>query len=233
MILFSEIFARAVRLFDDPDINRLYGTNSVAFAKKMRPYLINGLGKFVTPVIIASKINQYDEPVGRMEVFAGTGTDTYTLSTSPVPNACMTCMIDGHVDMGAIYDSDNHTVQFTKTVDEGHQCSVEWYYAGAFTADFTATGAAADAATVVEQTKNILAHCLLLAWAEQTKNFLLDIRNWLQDTDFRLFSPANALTSKVNWYKEIERELDEATCSLGWLLRTVSTYKAGGKINGT
>ena len=232
MILFSEIFKRAVKLFDDPDINRLYATNPVAFAKKMRPFLINGLGKFTTPLLIASQMNQYDEPIGRMEVFEGTGTDTYVLTTVPAENSDMTFMIEGKPDLMAIYNSETKTVQFSRAVEVGQQCSVEWYYAGAFTADLTKIGAAANDATILEQTKNILAHCLLLSWAEQSKNFLLDIRNWLQDTDFKLYSPGNTLSSKVNWYNEIDTELATSMNALGWALRTLATYRAGGRING-
>ena len=49
MILFNEIFARAVNLFDDPDINYAYVNNKVSFSKLMRPYLINGISKFTNP----------------------------------------------------------------------------------------------------------------------------------------------------------------------------------------
>ena len=233
MILFSEIFARAIRLFDDPEINRLYATNQVAFAKKMRPFLVNGLGKFVTPIIIASMTNDYDDADGKIEIFDGADTDTYTLSTIPAENAELCCMIDGKIDFLATYNAETQSVTFSKVVTSEQQCSVEWYYAGAFTADFTKSGAfGTNSATVVEQTKNILAHCLALSWAEQSKNFLLDIRNWLQDTDFKLYSPAHAIESKIKWHKDVERGLDDLTNSLGWLVRTNATYAAGGKVNG-
>ena len=42
MILFSEIFDRAVNLFDDPDIRRDYVLDPAGFQQEMRPFLING-----------------------------------------------------------------------------------------------------------------------------------------------------------------------------------------------
>lgn len=233
MILFSEIFNRAIRLFDDPDINRLYVGNPVAFAKKMRPFLINGLGKFSNPTTIASLMSQQDEPNGKIEIFDGTGTDVYTLSTVPVDNAEMVCMIEGHVDLLAQYDSETNSVTFSKVVEEGQECSVEWYYAGAFTANLDGIGGSGGAhATAIDQVKNILAHCLLLSWSEQSKNFLLDIRNWLQDTDFKLFSPAHSIESKVKWYNNVESGLNDLMNALGWTLRTRATYAKGGTIIG-
>ena len=50
MILFEDIFNRAVNLFDDPDIRRAYELNPVEFSQTMRPYLINGLGMFANPL---------------------------------------------------------------------------------------------------------------------------------------------------------------------------------------
>ena len=72
---------------------------------------------------------------------------------------------------------------------------------------------------ILERVKDILAHCLLLAWAEKNKNFILEIRNILTDTDFRLYSPAASLTSKISWYNNIMSELNSSVSKLTWDIR--------------
>ena len=56
MILFSEIFERAVNLFDDPSIRYNYIKNPAGFQQDMRPFLINGLNKFVNPTEITDRL---------------------------------------------------------------------------------------------------------------------------------------------------------------------------------
>ena len=68
MILFEDIFNRAVNLFDDPDIQRAYELNPVEFSKTMRPYLINGLGMFANPTTVSSRFSDYTEAQGKLEV---------------------------------------------------------------------------------------------------------------------------------------------------------------------
>lgn len=216
MILFEDIFNRAVNLFDDPDIQRAYELNPVEFSKTMRPYLINGLGMFANPTTVSSRFSDYTEAQGKLEVFDGDGGATYTLSTVPVDNSVMSFFIGKTPDPLAEYDPTTQKVTFSTNVPVGTSCSCEWYYAGEFKADFTGFSSNISPSFIASRTKDILAHCLLLGWAENEKNFMLDIRNILTDTDFKLHSPANSVRAKTEWYQNIREGLNDLTQKLSW-----------------
>lgn len=120
MILFEDIFNRAVNLFDDPDIQRAYELNPVEFSKTMRPYLINGLGMFANPTTVSSRFSDYTEAQGKLEVFDGDGGATYTLSTVPVDNSVMSFFIGRTPDPLAEYDSTTKTVTFSTEIGRAH-----------------------------------------------------------------------------------------------------------------
>lgn len=216
MILFEDIFNRAVNLFDDPDILRAYELNPVEFSKTMRPYLINGLGMFANPTTVSSRFSNYTEAQGKLEVFEGNGGASYTLSTTPLDNAVMSFFIGKTPDPLAEYNPETKVVTFSRDVPNETPCSVEWYYAGEFVADFTGFSSNISSAFIESRTKDILAHCLLLGWAENEKNFMLDIRNILTDTDFKLHSPANSVRAKTEWYQNIREGLNDLTQKLSW-----------------
>lgn len=137
-----------------------------------------------------------------METFEGNGSDTYTLSTTPSASADFSCMINGEIDERAIYNADTNSVTFSKVVDSGIECSVEWYFCGSFNTDFSSAASRTTSASVISsKVVEILARALVLNWAENEKNFVLEIRNLLTDTDFRMYSPANSVRSKVEWVK--------------------------------
>ena len=56
------------------------------------------------------------------------------------------------------------------------------------------------------QIKDILARLLVKAWAESERNLLMDIRNVLQDSDFKLTSQANHLSKLLNLLSEVQRQ---------------------------
>lgn len=216
MILFEDIFNRAVNLFDDPDIQRAYELNPVEFSKIMRPYLINGLGMFANPTTVSSRLTNYSEAQGKLEVFEGNGGATYTLSTTPLEKSSLSFFIGKTPDPMAEYDAESGTVTFSKDVPVGTNCSAEWYYAGEFNINFNGFSSNISPLFIENRTKDILAHCLLLGWAENEKNFLLDIRNILTDTDFKLHSPANSVRAKTEWYQNIRDGLNDLTQKLSW-----------------
>lgn len=216
MILFEDIFNRAVNLFDDPDIQRAYELNPVEFSKIMRPYLINGLGMFANPTTVAARLSNYTEAEGKLEVFEGDGGNTYELSTVPVENAVMSFFIGKTPDPLAQFDAVTNKVTFSQSVPVGTTCTAEWYFAGEFLADFAGFSSNISPLFIATRTKDILAHCLLLGWAENEKNFMLDIRNILTDTDFKLHSPANSVRAKTEWYQNIREGLNDLTQKLSW-----------------
>ena len=219
MLLFKDIYNKAVNLFDDPIIQKAYVEDTVRWEKLMYPYLQNGVALFVNPTKIAYLLIDQTPPQGKFELFEGNGTDTYTLSTTPIEESDFSFMIDGVYDYGATYDSATKTVKFSKSVPVGSQCSAEWYYAGKFNTDFKpAASPTVPASVIAYKVKEILSRALVLNWATDEQNFLLDIKNVLTDTDFKIYSPANSIRAKVEWKKSIEYEFDTLKNNLGWEL---------------
>ena len=54
-------------------------------------------------------------------------------------------------------------------------------------------------AVVVGYIKDILARLLVKAWGESERNMLLDIRNIMQDSDFKIMSNDRILKAKNEW----------------------------------
>lgn len=230
-IAFSDIFSRAIGLFDDPDISLAYFNDPAKFAKIMRPYLINGKGRFSNPTILSDQLSIYSAATGETEVIDGNGSTSYVVTTVPDDNSLMSFKIAGIPDPTASYDPETSTVTFSQVVPVGTECSFEWYFPGAFTQDVTGKASRnLNLSAIQERVVDILAHCTLLAWAERNKNFILEIRNLLNDTDFNLHSPGSTTTSKVEWYNNLKWEVDELTCSLSWDVST--NYRRGYRFGG-
>lgn len=223
MILFSNIFDRAIMLFDDPDINRAYENDPVSFQKIMLPYLINGKDQFSSPLEITRILATYSNLISEECVMDGNGTATYTVDEGfqPIENSVLSFRINGKPDPEAIYDSGSRQVTFSKKVSSKEKCSIEYCFAGAFTEEVSWSYNAKWLSDKVirERVIDILAHCTLLAWCQREQNFVLDIRNLLTDTDFKMYSPGNSVKSKVAWYTAVKQELDDLTNKLNWDMR--------------
>lgn len=220
MILFKEIYRKAIKLFDDPDIQKAYDENEIRFEKLMYDYLQNGLVLFTDPTAIASQLVNQTPPSGQMEIIDGENTATYALTMDRPPvNAEVIAMIAGVVDTGATYKKDDNSITFSREVPMGTECSVEWYFCGQFNTDFSgATSSTVSADFIASRVKDILARCLVLCWAEENENYILEIRNILTDTDFKIHAPSNAVRSKIEWVKHLHWELDTMRTKLGWNL---------------
>lgn len=229
MILFSDIFDRAIMLYDDPDLNYFYQADPVAFQKVMLRYLLNGKDRFSSPIEVACHLANYSGLVSAIDELEGNGTTEVAVDPDFIPadNCVFSFKINGEPDPEAIYDSEARKVVFSEVVPVGTPCSIEYCYAGAFTDNFVWSYSAQYLSSKVinERVIDILAHCLLLAWVEKEKNFILDIRNLLTDTDFRIYSPANSVKAKIDWFKNVQEELDDLIGKLGWDMR--GTRKGG------
>lgn len=234
MIQFSDIYERTVNLIDDPDINRAYLTNTIEFQKIMYNFLINGLSYFTNPINVADALAQYDKPTGETEVGAcKTGEQTYEVTMDIPEDAEIVFYIDTPNKKGvlvkqqaeATYNATDKTVTFITEVKDGEQYEVEWYKAGAFTGNFVDAGKAIGS-SMTKRVEEILARTTVIAWAEKEQNFLLDIRNLLNDTDFKLHSPANSLKTKTEWVNSLQFEIYSLQTKLDWDLRnrSVSWY---------
>ena len=217
MLPFKDIYEKAINLFDDPIIKKAYVEDTVRWERLMYPYLENGINAFTNPTKIAYLLVNQIPPSGQVETFVGNGGRTYQLSSGfqPMEGSDFSFMVGKSYDPFATY-SDN-TVTFSEDVPNGTNCKVSWYYPGAFTTDFrSAASPTTSASVIVYKVRDILAHALLVAWASNERDFLLDIKNNLNDTDFKVHSPANSVRAKTEWVAQIRKELDTQTNKLCW-----------------
>ena len=232
MLLFKDIYNKAINLFDDPIIMKAYVEDTVRWEKLMYPYLENGINRFTNPTSISFLLVDQTLPQGQVETFVGDGSTTYHTtegSFTPVEGADFSFYIGSKIDNGATYF--DGTVTFSSPVPVGTTCAVEWYYAGAFNTDFASAATQQVSPQVIAyRVKDILANALVWAWAEDEKNFVLDIKNLLTDHDFRIYSPANSVTAKQNWVNSIKFNLDTQTNKLSWDL--LSRHFHGGNYYG-
>lgn len=217
MILFKEIYNKAITLFDDPDIQRAYFEDTVRWQKIMYPYLREGINLFTNPTKVSFLLNDQEDPFGKIEIFDGNGTNEYHLSTVPAENCDFSCLIDGKNDQLATFNRETNSIIFSRNVEIGETCLVEWYYGGKFNSDFSsAKSPHVSENVIISRVKEIMARALVLSWAENEKNFALDIRNILTDTDFRLYSPANSIRAKTEWVKQLRYDFDSMQSKLAW-----------------
>ena len=229
MILFSDIFDRAIHLTDDPDLNYYYMRDPVGFQKAMLPYLLNGKDRFSSPIEVASHLVNYSSLESAVDELTGTGSNIVAVDEdfNPPADSVFTFRIGNDLDPDAVYNSETRTVEFSQDVPAGETCSVEYCYAGAFTDNFVWSYQARYLSSKVinERVIDILAHCTLLGWVEKEKNFVLDIRNLLTDHDFKTYAQSNSVRAKVGWFDNVKAELDDLIGKLGWDMR--GTRKGG------
>ena len=217
MIAFSDIYDRFVNIVDDPQINKAYITNPIKFQKLCDKFLTNGLSYFTHPIKAAAMMSAQQSPDGEVEGFQGDGGATYTITMNIPEGAQVVCSIGQKPDPFA--EISGTTVTFSEVVPVGKYCFVEWYVGGAFTADFTLAAGGMDKATFARRVTEIIAKSMVVGWADKEQNFLLDIRNLLNDTDFKLHSPANSLKSKREWVESLRYDVYSAQNTLDWDLR--------------
>ena len=216
-LTFKSIYEKAINLFDDPIIQRAYVEDTVRWERLMYPHLENGINQFSNPTKIAYLLVDQKLPSGQVEVFDGNGTAVYNVSADFVPEegAEFSFRIGTQYDHAARYD--NGVVTFSREVPTGSKCGVEWYSPGQFNTDFKeAASPTTSAAVIAYKVRDILARALVLSWATNEEDFLLDIRRNLNDTDFKLYSEANSIRSKVEWVNQLKFQLDSLTTKLAW-----------------
>lgn len=227
MIYFNDIFKRAFNLFDDPDISQKYYNDQAGFQQDMLDFLINGKDKFTFPTVITDKLIIQDSPVGNMEIIDGEGTDTYVLESVPHTNSGFTYRIGNELVRGS-YNQETNSVTFYRNVNVGETCSVTWYYAGAFTADFSdVVRKDFPINAIMDKVITILAYALLSAWGDKEVGRVLEVRNILNDTDFKLYSPANSANARVQWRNQMNKDMDTLVSELNW--RILSEPKGGSR----
>lgn len=74
-----------------------------------------------------------------------------------------------------------------------------------------------------------MARLLVKAWADSNRNELLDIKNMLQDSDFKLSSNASILSAKNIWIDKLETEVMQLQGRLAWQIRFANGSKNIGR----
>lgn len=219
MITNKSIYARAIYLIDDPDISNAYANNIIQFQKIMYPFLENGVSIITAPTGVSALLSSQTPPQGQTEVIDGTGESTYVLSVTPLENSDIVAYVNNTIDTGAVYSAENNSITFSAPVATGVTAAVEWYYGGAFTGDFSTVSGKFPLSSLEQRVIDLLARATVISWADKERNFLLDIRNLLNDTDFQLHSPAASLRAKTDWVKELRLEIFNLQNKLDWDLR--------------
>lgn len=219
-ILFSDVYRKAIALFDDPRITTAYETNPLQFNKIMYTYLQNAISMFNNPLSVSLRLSQYKEPKGIMQVFEGDGKNNkfeldpeFEIQDNSIYN-----YIEGELLVQGSIDKEAHTVEFPDVLPEGKQYAVEQYYVGEFTDNFEGlTNKNVNGTSlVVGYVKDILARLLVKAWGEEERNLLLDIRNLMQDSDFKIMSNDRILKAKNEWVDQLDSEIYNYQNRLAW-----------------
>ena len=211
-ILFSEIYSKAIALFDDPKVTVAYETNTMQFQKIMYTFLQNAIGQFTNPVSVGIKVSKYIPPKGSMQTFRANGTDkVYRLDDAfEILDNSVYTYIEGDTRVEGKLDKEYRTVEFENILKEGGQYAFEQYYCGEFTED-------------------ILARMLVMAWAEGERNELLDIRNLMTDSDFKISNNGIILNSKNKWLDQLQNETLRLKNKLGWNVRFMNGSRNIGR----
>lgn len=222
-ILFTDIYSKAIALFDDPKITIAYETNKIQFHKLMYTYLQNAIAMFTNPASVGIKLVDYNVPVGLMEAFESDGEQTsFILSQDfEIKENSLYNYIAGTQLVEGSFDKETRTVTFPEIIPPGQQYAFEQYYVGEFNSEFTKLQGQTQVGNtlIVEEIKGILARLLVKAWAENERNLLLDIRNIMQDSDFKITGNDRILKSKNLWVDQLDTEIMQLQNKLAWNIR--------------
>lgn len=214
--LFTSIYGKAVNSFDDPFIKNIYG-DTITFFKVMWGYMQNAIPEFCIPESVVSKMQNIITPTGQTELFDGDGVNNiFTLSTTPLADSYFKCLVED-VEVSGTFNYNSNEIELASTPLVGNDnVSIEWYYAGSFVD------------TLEQREERIMTMLWVLNWAEKEKNYLLDIRRLLNDTDFKLSAEAPNMNAKNNWYSSMREEVLNMMKQYNWsLYRTQLRQKYG------
>jgi len=203
-VSFVKIYERGISSMDDPNITSAFERSPIAFFKIMYTYLVNAIPSFNNPIRISHELSKRTDPEYEIQTFIGDGvSDTFLLSTTPLQDSYFEYVINGNIVDGS-YDAITNTVTFSSVVPLNQKASAEWYFAGEFKDN------------LIDIVQKILGKLLVVAWCEKEKNFLLDIRRLLFDTDFKLHDSSGINRAKVNWYDDMREEAEKLMSQYAW-----------------
>ena len=217
-ISFADIYEKAIGLFDDPRLTEAYKESTIRFQKLMYTYLQNSISLFNNPLEIAIQLSNYVPPKGTLETFENKVGDTvFTIDENfeLTPNSSYEFIVDNKIVEGVL-DATKRTITFPES---GSAYSFEQYYPGEFDVNLGSLGDAPTQRMALISIRDILARLLVRSWSEEKRNFLLDIQNILNDTDFKLHPASSALRTKNAWVEQLEDETAELSNKLAWLIK--------------
>jgi len=169
----------------------------------MYTYLQNAIAMFTNPASVGMRLASYNEPVGTMEIFEADGENKiFKLDTDfKILDNSLYSYIENQTNVTGILNKEEKTVEFPDVLPKGQQYAFEQYYVGEFLDNFIELNkkTASGNALIIGEIKDILARLLVKAWAEEERNLLLDIRNIMQDSDFKLNGNDRVLNAKNKW----------------------------------
>lgn len=233
-VSFDEIYTRAVGLFDDPKITQAYHQDEIEFCKLMWPYLQNAISSYANPTVVAFWLADYTDPVGTMEIFIEEiDSSTSELKTTFSLDANFE-ILDGSLykymaegeEVEAYLDVAAKTVTFPEVITEGAEFSIEQYYPGCFNNEYINVNPKSKE-SVLKQVEGLIARQVVIAWGENERNFLLDIRNLMTDTDFKATANNKILDAKNSWIDELISEAYRMQNQLSWLMRFTNSSSWG------
>ena len=208
---FVVIYDRAISEFDDPQITQAYTASPISFFQIMYNFLNNAIPLFNNPLSIQVKLANRTAPDGELETFDGDGINTkFFLSSTPLADSYFEYTINSVASTGT-YSSVDNSVTFPSIIPVGQQATCEWYYAGQFNDSLS------------DNIQRILSKLLVVCWGEKEKNYLLDIRRLLNDTDFKLYSEANSIRAKTGWYNDMREDASKLANQYAWNLKMSET----------
>lgn len=217
-ISFADIYEKAIGLFDDPRLTEAYKESTIRFQKLMYTYLQNSISLFNNPLEIAIQLSNYTPPKGITETFEASEAESVFViddNFELTPNSSYEFIVDNKIIEG-IVDEVDRSVTFSES---GKSYSFEQYFPGEFDVNLGSLGDVGTQRMALVSIRDIMARLLVRAWSEEKRNFLLDIQNILNDTDFRLHPASSALRSKNLWVEQLENETAELSNKLAWLIK--------------
>jgi hypothetical protein len=211
---FVTIYDRAISSFNDPILMNTYNQNKIQFLEIMFGYLSNAIPLFRIPMSVLTKLEDRTDPVVNTEYFSGTGTeDEFHLTTTHTDGDYIDVFVSG-VQVEFSYDETGNSVVLDTPPPSGaNNIEVVIYTDGYFST------------TLNDTEGRILSALLVLAWAEKERNFLMDIRRLVNDKDFKIYSEANSIRDKGNWYSSLREETEKMMLNYSWRkhVETLST----------
>lgn len=213
-VSFVEVYTRAISKLDSPDLTYAYNNSPILFYKIMYNYMMSGITLFNNPIEEIDRLKDYTDSEGEEETFeAGQNELEYQLSSTPLDGCDFYVTVDGN-SVPFSYNQDNNSVILDVAPPSGSTVSIEWYLPGSFNQDLQS------------EELNIIASLLVLTWAEQERNFQLDIRTILGDKTYSIVSSAkNSIGNKVSWFDNLREQVNKDMNNFAWTMELIRRKK--------